>query len=69
MKVTADRAQLQQVLMNLILNRIEALKDIGGLLALTSEIDQDGQDSISITDTGVALQQTTRIELSTRLHY
>lgn len=68
-KVTADRAQLQQVLMNLILNRIEALKDIGGLLALTSEIDQDGQDSISITDTGVALQQTTRIELSTRLHY
>lgn len=55
--------------MNLILNGIEAVKDIGELLALKSEIDQDGQVSISITDTGVALQQTTRIELSTRFHY
>jgi PAS domain S-box-containing protein len=54
-KIMADRVQLQQVLMNLMLNGIEAMKDTGGILALKSEIDQDGQASISVTDTGVGL--------------
>jgi len=54
-KITADRVQLQQVLMNLILNGIEAMKDSGGELIVKSELDQDGQVLISISDTGVGL--------------
>jgi signal transduction histidine kinase len=54
-KIMADRVQLQQVLMNLMLNGIEAMKDTGGILALKSELDQDGQASISVADTGVGL--------------
>jgi len=32
--ITADRVQLQQVLMNLILNGTEAMKDTGGVLTM-----------------------------------
>src|SRR5580704_4708067 len=41
-KITADRVQLQQVFMNLILNAIEAMKDSGGELTVKSQV-QDGQ--------------------------
>ena len=54
-KVTADRVQLQQVLMNLMLNGIEAMKDTPGELEIKSELDQDGQLLISVSDTGVGL--------------
>ena len=54
-KVTADRVQLQQVLMNLMLNGIEAMKDTGGELTIKSELGQDGQLLISVSDTGVGL--------------
>jgi PAS domain S-box-containing protein len=54
-KITADRVQLQQVLMNLILNGIESMKDSGGELIVKSELDQDGQVLISVSDTGVGL--------------
>jgi signal transduction histidine kinase len=54
-KITADRVQLQQVLMNLMLNGIEAMKDSGGELIVKSELDQDGQVLISVTDNGVGL--------------
>ena len=54
-KVTADRVQLQQVLMNLMLNGIEALKDTAGELTIKSELGQDGQLLISVSDTGVGL--------------
>ncbi len=51
--VRADRVQLQQVFMNLILNGIDAMKEIGTRSELTikSEADQ-GQLLISISDTG-----------------
>src|ERR1700761_2121880 len=49
----ADRVQLQQVLMNLMLNGIEAMKETGGVLTLISQLGQDGQLRISISDTGV----------------
>jgi len=53
-KITADRVQLQQVFMNLMLNAIEAMKDSGGELMVKSEL-QDGQLQFSVSDTGVGL--------------
>jgi len=51
----ADRVQLQQVLMNLMLNAIEAMQDTGGELAISSKRTEDGQLSISVSDTGIGL--------------
>jgi PAS domain S-box-containing protein len=53
-KIMVDRVQLQQVLMNLMLNAIEAMKDSGGELTVNSEL-QDGQLQFSVSDTGVGL--------------
>jgi signal transduction histidine kinase len=57
-KVMADRVQLQQVFMNLMLNGIEAMKDTGtlGELTVKSERDDTGQLLISVGDTGAGLQ-------------
>src|SRR6202140_5152006 len=54
-KTKADRVQLQQVFMNLMLNGIEAMKDTGGELSIKSEPTQHEQLLISIKDTGVGL--------------
>jgi PAS domain S-box-containing protein len=54
-KVMADRVQLQQVLMNLMLNGIEAMRDTAGELAIKAQLTDDGQLLISVTDTGVGL--------------
>jgi signal transduction histidine kinase len=51
----ADRVQLQQVLMNLILNGIEAMKDTGGVLTVKSQLREDGQIEIAVKDTGPGL--------------
>jgi signal transduction histidine kinase len=55
-KIMADRVQLQQVFMNLMLNGIDAMKETtgGGELIIKSEQD-DGQLLISVSDTGVGL--------------
>jgi PAS domain S-box-containing protein len=52
--IMADRVQLQQVFMNLMLNAIEAMSDSGGELTVKSEV-QDGQLQFSVSDTGVGL--------------
>jgi PAS domain S-box-containing protein len=54
-EITADRVQLQQVFMNLMLNGIEAMKVTGGELTIRSERTTDGYLLISIKDTGVGL--------------
>jgi PAS domain S-box-containing protein len=54
-KLRADRVQLQQVIMNLMLNAIEAMKDIGGKLTIKSRLNSDGWLLVSISDTGVGL--------------
>ncbi|HEY4817776.1 MAG TPA: ATP-binding protein [Candidatus Acidoferrum sp.] len=55
-EVMADRVQLQQVFMNLILNGIEAMKEMSGGRELTIKSEAgDGQLLISVSDTGVGL--------------
>jgi PAS domain S-box-containing protein len=56
-RVMADRVQLQQVLMNLMLNGIEAMHDTkgGGQLTIGSLRREGGQLLISVSDTGVGL--------------
>jgi PAS domain S-box-containing protein len=53
-KIMADRVQLQQVFMNLMVNGIEAMKDSGGELTVKSQL-QDGQLQFSVSDTGPGL--------------
>jgi PAS domain S-box-containing protein len=56
-EVKGDRVQLQQVLMNLMMNGIEAMKDADGPreLMVRSQATEDGQLLVSISDTGVGL--------------
>jgi signal transduction histidine kinase len=56
-RVTGDRMQLQQVLMNLIMNSIDAMKDVEGTRELTinSQRGENEQLVLSISDTGVGL--------------
>jgi len=56
-QVSADRLQLQQVLMNLMINGIDAMKDADGARELTikSERSETHQVLVSVNDTGVGL--------------
>jgi len=55
-KVMADRVQLQQVFMNLMLNGIDAMKGTAGGAELTIKSEAgDAQLLISVSDTGVGL--------------
>jgi C4-dicarboxylate-specific signal transduction histidine kinase len=74
-QVMADRVQLQQVMMNLISNSIDAMKDLDGSreLAIKSERAENEQLMVSVTDTGVGLppQQADQIFdafFTTKLH-
>ena len=53
--ITADRVQLQQVFMNLMLNGIESMRENGGELIIKSQLREDGKLQISVTDNGVGL--------------
>jgi C4-dicarboxylate-specific signal transduction histidine kinase len=54
--VMGDRVQMQQVLMNLMTNGIDAMRDVDGTRELTikSQLDS-GQIVVSVSDTGVGL--------------
>jgi PAS domain S-box-containing protein len=54
-EIVGDRVQLEQVLMNLMLNAIEAMHDAQGDLTITSQSTDDGHLSISVSDTGVGI--------------
>ena len=54
--MVADRVQLQQALMNLMLNAVEAMQGRGGgELRIESHLAPDGHLLISVSDTGVGL--------------
>jgi C4-dicarboxylate-specific signal transduction histidine kinase len=55
--VMGDRVQLQQVLMNLMINGIDAMKDVDGTreLAINSQRAENEEVMVSVTDTGVGL--------------
>jgi PAS domain S-box-containing protein len=56
--VLADRVQMQQVLLNLIMNAIEAMmgtNDLPRLLNLDSGIDESGNVMVAVRDSGVGL--------------
>jgi len=52
--VLANRVQLQQVLMNLMVNAIEAMEEAGGELLIRTE-HVDGQLKVSVIDAGVGI--------------
>jgi PAS domain S-box-containing protein len=56
-QITGDRVQLQQVIMNLMANGIDAIKDGNGTreLAFNSQRAENQQLMVSISDTGVGL--------------
>jgi signal transduction histidine kinase len=54
-RVSADRVQLQQVLMNLILNSLEAMNGNRGELIIRSQRDEEGRPLISVSDAGMGL--------------
>jgi NO-binding membrane sensor protein with MHYT domain/signal transduction histidine kinase len=64
-RVMGDRVQLQQVIMNLVMNSIDAMKEMTGKRELTiqSRRAENGELMISVSDTGVGLppQQADRI--------
>jgi signal transduction histidine kinase len=62
-KTVADRVQLHQVLMNLMLNGIEAMKNTGGVLTVKSQLDGDDQLLISVRDTGVGLPAEKAVQI------
>jgi C4-dicarboxylate-specific signal transduction histidine kinase len=56
-QVTGDRVQLQQVIMNLMLNGIDAMKEVDGEreLAIKSQRTEKEELLVSVSDTGVGL--------------
>jgi C4-dicarboxylate-specific signal transduction histidine kinase len=56
-RVLGDRVQLQQVMMNLMLNGIDAMKEVDGVraLAVKSQLSENEEVLVSLSDTGVGL--------------
>jgi PAS domain S-box-containing protein len=64
-QIMGDRVQLQQVMMNLVINGIEAMKDVDGPreLAVKSERAEDEQLMVTVSDTGVGLPAQQRDQI------
>ncbi len=54
-QIIGDRVQLQQVTMNLIVNSLEAMKDVEGIreLAIRSQLGENEQLLVTVSDTGM----------------
>jgi signal transduction histidine kinase len=69
-KVEADRVQLQQVILNLMRNAIDAMADVNGrarVLTTSSKVD-DGHASVTIADTGAGIAPANRARLFDALY-
>src|SRR5438876_2520096 len=57
LQVMGDRVQLQQVMMNLMINGTDAMKDVNGTreLAITSQPADNEEILVSVSDTGLGL--------------
>jgi PAS domain S-box-containing protein len=74
-QVMGDRVQLQQVMMNLMINGIDAMKDVDGMreLAIKSQRAEADQVLVSVSDNGVGLpprqaDQVFHAFFTTKLH-
>jgi PAS domain-containing protein len=58
-QIIGDRVQLQQVTMNLIVNSVDAMKEVDGSRELTikSQRTENEQLQVSVSDTGIGLPQ------------
>jgi PAS domain S-box-containing protein len=54
-RISADRVQLQQVVMNLMLNGLEAMNGTRGELIIRSQCDHEGRPLVSVSDSGIGL--------------
>jgi PAS domain S-box-containing protein len=57
-KVMAARVQLQQVILNLIINAIEAMHSVSGrerCLSISSSLDEEANLTVTIADTGIGM--------------
>jgi signal transduction histidine kinase len=70
-----DRVQLQQVVMNLVVNGIDAMKDVDGTRELTIASERADADrvQVSVSDTGIGLpspqtDQIFRAFVTTKAH-
>lgn len=60
-KVMAVRVQLQQVILNLVINAIEAMHSVSGRersLSITSIFDEEANLTITVADTGIGIDPT-----------
>jgi len=58
-QIIGDRVQLQQVFMNLMINAIDAMKDVNGVreLIIKAQPSENEQLLVSVSDTGVGVPQ------------
>jgi C4-dicarboxylate-specific signal transduction histidine kinase len=64
--VTGDRVQLQQVVLNLVMNGIEAMSTVTGHLrelTVKTENDKDGRIRVSVRDAGIGFEPETKERL------
>jgi signal transduction histidine kinase len=57
-EVVADRGQLEQVLMNLVVNSRDAMPD-GGLVVISTQRDREGKVALAVSDTGTGMVSAT----------
>lgn len=70
-RIMGDRVQLQQVLMNLMINGIDAMNDLNAVreLAIKSQLADNEQLLVSVSDTGVGLPQAGGPDLQCVLYH
>jgi PAS domain S-box-containing protein len=54
-RISGDRVQLQQILINLMVNGLEAMNSTTGELIIRSQRDEQGRPLISVSDAGIGL--------------